>query len=180
MHSIIVLASEKPNGVILPADINEVIWGSIAFFIVMALVIWKGGPAIKTMWNGRIERISGELDSAQAARTQAEADLAEVQGRIATADQERARIRSEAEQTAAAVEGQILAKADSDALEMAGRTAADIEASKSQATADLQSEIGVLALGAAEEVVTRNLDAATQNQLIESYISSIGTQGAPA
>lgn len=180
MHSIIVLASEKPNGVILPADINEVIWGSIAFFIVMALVIWKGGPAIKTMWNGRIERISGELDSAQSARSEAEAELAEVQGRIADADQERARIRAEAEQTAAAVESQILTKADSDTLEMADRTAADIAASRSQATADLQSEIGVLALGAAEEVVTRNLDAATQNQLIESYIASIGTQGAPA
>ena len=180
MHNLIVLASEGPNGVILPSDINEVFWGSIAFFIVMGMVIWKGGPAIKTMWNGRIERISGEIDSAEAARSQAEADLAEVQSRIADADQERARIRAEAEQTAEAVKGQILAKADSDTVELAARTVADIEASKSQATADLQSEIGVLALGAAEEVVTRNLDAATQHQLIESYISSIGSQAAPA
>jgi F0F1-type ATP synthase membrane subunit b/b' len=32
----------------------------------------------------------------------------------------------------------------------------------------------VLALGAAEKVVANSLDAATQNELIDSYINSVG------
>ena len=35
-----VLAAEGANGFWLPADINEVIWNSTAFFIVIAL-LWK-------------------------------------------------------------------------------------------------------------------------------------------
>ena len=52
------------NGTIIPHDINEVIWGSISFLLVVALVAWKGRPAIVAMWNGRIERIRNEVTSA--------------------------------------------------------------------------------------------------------------------
>ena len=88
MQNLLVLAAEsghKPNGAILP-EINEVIWGSIAFLIVAALIIWKGGPAIKKMWDGRIDRLRGELGDAAAARAEAEAEQAGVQQRIADVD----------------------------------------------------------------------------------------------
>ena len=45
---------------------------------------------------------------------------------------------------------------------------------KTQATSDLQAEIAVLALGAAEKVVANNLDSATQTELIENYIQKVG------
>ena len=54
------------------------------------------------------------------------------------------------------------------------RAAADIEAAKAQATADLRNELAQLAVGAASAVVGKNLDPATQSQLIEDYISSVG------
>ena len=57
-----VLAAEGPNKTILPGDINEVWWASSAFIVVMTLLVWKAGPAIKNAWNARIQRISGELD----------------------------------------------------------------------------------------------------------------------
>jgi F-type H+-transporting ATPase subunit b len=56
------------------------------------------------------------------------------------------------------------------------RGLADVEATKAQATGDLQSEIGVLALGAAEAVVVNSLDETTQAELIEGYISRVGAQ----
>jgi F0F1-type ATP synthase membrane subunit b/b' len=52
---------------------------------------------------------------------------------------------------------------------------ADIEAAKVQATADLRGELAALAVGAASAVVNKNLDAAAQTQLIEDYISSVGS-----
>src|ERR1700710_1124715 len=53
-----------PNGAWFPHDVNEVIWGTIAFVLVMALLVWKAGPAIKKAMNGRTERIQSELDVA--------------------------------------------------------------------------------------------------------------------
>lgn len=173
MNSIL-LAAEHKNGFIIPGDINEVIWGSIAFLLIVALIVWKGRAPIAAMWNGRIDRIRNEMTAADDTRAKAEARLAEVESNIANADAERQRILTEARSNAATLKAQIIAKADSDAADVRARGAADAEASKAQATSDLQTEIGSLALGAAEAVVANALDAATQSELIDNYISKVG------
>jgi len=162
------------NGWILPGDINEVIWGTIGFLIVFSLIVWNGGPAIKAMWNGRIDRIRTELESAAGARAQAEAKLAAVEADLADAENERQRIVAEAREIASTVRAQIIAKAGTDAVDLRARGAADVEAAKAQATNDLQAEIGVLAIGAAEAVVANALDASTQSRLIDNYIDKVG------
>jgi F-type H+-transporting ATPase subunit b len=175
--NLLVLAAEtvhKPNTIILPSDINEVIWGTISFLIVFGLIWWKGGPAIKGMWVGRIERIRTEVETAAEARATAEAALAKVEADLADAETERQRILSEGRETADSVKAQIIAKAGTDAADARVRGASDVEAAKSQATSDLQAEISFLALGAAEQVVTNSLDAETQTELIESYINRVG------
>ena len=176
MLQLLVTASEAPNGFLLSSDTNEVIWGSIAFFIILGLLIWKGGPAVKAAMTGRTERLAKELDDSAAARAEAQTKLADVQRRIADAANERQRILDEAAQTAASLKTQLQAKADQDAAELIARSAADVEASKSQALADLQADAASLAMGAAEAVVNRNLDAATQAELIETYITQVGAQ----
>lgn len=177
INSLILAAGEaiEPNRPILPFDNNETFWGTIATTLVIALIVWKGGPAIKEAWNGRIQKIETGLAEAAAARTEGEAAAAEVQQRIANVDGERQRILAEARDTAAALQSQLLAKAEQEAEDLKSRATADIEASKTQVMADLRAEVAALALGAAAEVVSRNLDATTQNDLIESYISKVGT-----
>ena len=56
-------------------------------------------------------------------------------------------------------------------------TSTDYEA-KAQAMADLRGEVAQLAIGAAETVVGRNLDEATQVQLVEDYINQVAAQRA--
>jgi F0F1-type ATP synthase membrane subunit b/b' len=41
---------------------------------------------------------------------------------------------------------------------------------------ELRSEVAQLAIGAAEAVVRRNLDPATQTQLVEDYINQVAAQ----
>jgi F-type H+-transporting ATPase subunit b len=176
MLHLLVTATEKPNGFILPSDLKEVMWGTIAFLIILGLLVWKAGPAIKTALASRTERLAKELGDAAAAKAEAQAKLADVQHRIGDAANERQRILAEAVQTGESVKAQLMAKADVDAGDLVNRAGADIEASKSQALADLQAEAGALALGAAEVVVNRNLDAATQTNLIEQYINQVGAQ----
>ena len=176
LTQLVIAAADAENGYILPHKIEEVFWGSLAFVIVVSLIVWKGGPAIKAMWNARIDRIRNELEAAETARTSAEAKLTQVEASIADADNERARILAEATETAQTVKAQLVERAGTDAAEVRARGLADIESSKAQATGDLQSEIGVLALGAAEAVVANSLDDATRAELIDSYISRVGAQ----
>ena len=56
----------------------------------------------------------------------------------------------------------------------AARAAADVEAAKLSAIADLRAEVASLAIGAAETIVQKNLDRETQMQLVENYINQVG------
>lgn len=167
-------AAGAENGVVIPGDTNEVIWGTISFTIVVVLFLWKGLGPVKVMWHARIDRIRNEVTSAADTRAAAEAKLAEVESNIANAADERQRIIAGARTDAQTVKAQIITRAGTDASDLTARGLADAESAKLQATSDLQSEIGVLALGAAEKVVANSLDAATQTELIESYINSVG------
>lgn len=184
MNHLVILASETAGheNNFFYGDVKEVIVASVASVILIGLMWWKGMPAARQMLQDRSDRIAKELGDAEKVRHEAEGVLADVQGRIANADQERQRIIVEARQTAEALKTQILARAEADAASLKVRAAADIESSKHQAIADLQSEVGALAMGAAEAVITQNLDAATQSDLIDGYITQVGagTSGAGA
>lgn len=173
LHAI-VIAAEGPNGPILPADMNEVWWSSAAFLIIAAVLVWKAGPPVKNAWNGWIDRVRNEVEEAESDRAAAEAELAEVQARVADADAERQRIRADALATAEAVKAQLAQRAEEEAAAIRARGEADIRAMRDQAEADLRAEIGGLALGAAEQVVARSLDERTQRELVEAYIARVG------
>ena len=179
MLNIIVLAAEgtvhEANGNILPSDINEVAWGTIAFLIVFAGLIWKGLPAAKAMASARTQRIADELAAAEAERTAAESALGELQQRIANADEECSRIVSEADETAATLKAQLIAKADADAVDTRQRAVADAAAAQGQVSRGIEEELGQLAIGAAEQVITNSLDGAAQADLIDRYIARVGS-----
>lgn len=158
---------------ILP-ETNEIIWGAFGFLVVFGFLFWKGYPAIKKAMNDRTEKIRGDIEGAEASRAEADKVLAQYHAQLADARNESARILEEARQDADAVRQERIAAIDGEIAEMRQRAATEIEASKAQALADLRGEITALALGAAERVVERNLDDATNRALIDSYIDSVG------
>jgi F-type H+-transporting ATPase subunit b len=168
-----VLACTQAPSPILP-EINEIIWGAFGFIIVFGVLAWKGMPAIKTTMNERSEKIRGDLEAAEAQRVEAEKVLAGYNAQLADAKTESARIIEEARQTADSVRAERIAAIDGEIAEMRQRAAADVEASKAQAMADLRGEVTALAIGAAERVVERNLDDATNRALVDAYIDQVG------
>lgn len=171
---LLILGSEEGNGYWLPHT-NELIWGSIAFFLVMFLLVWKAGPAIKKAMVGRTERIQAEMDASEALRTTAEAERDRIRAALADSDSEAARIVEDARQTADALRLELAERTDAAIATLRERGAADLEAARRQALSDLREEVALLALGAAEQVVHKNLDDATQQNLIEGYIAHVGT-----
>ena len=64
---------ESPSPIIPATD--ELVWGTISF-VLLFLLMWKFAfPAIKKGMNDRTERIRGDLDAAESAKTEAEGVL---------------------------------------------------------------------------------------------------------
>jgi F-type H+-transporting ATPase subunit b len=165
---------EAPNQ-LLP-ETNEIIWGAIGFLVVFFFVAKMGLPAIKKGMDARTERIRADLDAAETQRTEADTLLAEYRAQLADAKNESARIIEEARQSADSLKRDQEARLQSELAELRSKAASDIDAAKVQAIADLRGEVAQLAVAAAEVVVGKNLDQATQMQLIEDYINQVANQ----
>ncbi len=172
-----IFAAEGPNGGQLPADINEVYWGSLAFFVIVGILVWKAGPAVVKAMEGRTDRIQREFDEAMLARTEAEAVLAATSDGAPDVSAESNRIAEEAAQTATRLRVDTAARARAEAEAMKERATLDIQNQTRQALADLREEISSLTKSATEALVAAQLDANSQSGLIDSYISSLETTG---
>ena len=167
---------EAPSPIMPAAD--EFIWGSIAFLVLLFL-LWKFAyPSIKQGMEARTERIRADLASADDAKTEAQTVLDQYRAQLADAKAEAGRIIEEARAAADAVKRDHETRLQTELAEVRARAVADIESAKVQAMADLRGEVAQLAIGAAETVVGRNLDEATQVQLVEDYINQVAAQRA--
>jgi len=168
-----VFASEAENNFFY-GDINEVIWGSIAFFIIFGVFLWKGLGPIKRAMAGRSQRIADQIAAAEAMRAEAEAETASVRGGLGNVDEDKARIVADAHERAAIVKADLIARAESEVAEAKTKAAIEIEASKSQSVADLREEVVAMTIKATEAVVAENLTSSVQADLIEQYIAQVG------
>jgi F-type H+-transporting ATPase subunit b len=159
---------------ITPAT-NELIWGSISF-VVLFFLLWKFAyPGLKKGMDDRAERIRQSIDDAESAKTEAQTVLDEYKAQLADARNESARIIEESRQQADALKRDQQARLQTELADVRQRAHSEIEAAKAQALADLRSDVGEIAIGAAEVIVQHNLDRDTQVQLIENYINQVAS-----
>ncbi len=165
---------QKAPNPLVPSG-NEVIWGSLAFLVLLG-IMWKFGvPAVKNMEQAREERIRNDLEGAEKARTEAEAEKAQYLAQIAGAREEAGRIIEEARQSAEQVRRDLIAKAEADAAEVRQRAEADIEVQRQRALNELRGDVAQLSIDLAERIVERSLDGDTQRQLVDSFIDQVGS-----
>ena len=165
---------KAPNPLVPSA--NEIIWGSLAFLVLLG-IMWKFGvPAVKNMEQAREDRIRNDLEGAERARIEAEAEKAQYLAQIAGARDEAGRIIEEARQSAEQVRRDLIAKAEADAAEVRQRAEADIEVQRQRALTELRGDVAQLSIDLAERIVERNLDRDTQRQLVDSFITQVGGQ----
>jgi F-type H+-transporting ATPase subunit b len=160
---------------ILPAT-DELVWSVISFTLLFILLAKFGYPAIKKGMAARTERIRADLDAAEGAKAEAVGVLDQYRADLADAKAEAGRIIDAARQAADALKRDQETRLQAELAELRGKAAADVEAAKVQAIADLRGEVAQLAIGAAEVVVGHSLDQATQVQLIEDYINQVASQ----
>jgi F-type H+-transporting ATPase subunit b len=152
----------------------ELVFGSFASVLIFVLLVKFAGPPIKKGMAARTERIQKELDSAAADHAAAEAEAASIRHAKGDINAERARLLADADTQAAAVLTDGRARLDAEVAEMRARAATEIEAGRNRWADELRGEISRLSATAADRAVAESIDDATQQSLIESFISKVG------
>ena len=163
---------QKAPSPLLPAK-NEVIWGTAAFAVLL-IAMWKFGvPAVKNMENAREDRIRNDLEAAERAKSDADAEKAQYLAQIADAKNEAGRLIEEARQAAETVRADLIARAEQEANDIRARAQADIANQRNQAMAQLRTDVAALSIDLAGRIVERNLDTATNRELVDSFIDQV-------
>ena len=157
---------------ILPA-VNEIVWGLVSFVVLFFLMAKFALPAVQKSMQARTEKIRTSLDDAERERGEAQSILEEYQRQLADARNESNRIIEEARQTADQLRRDLMARAEVDATDLRQRTQDDLRLAQERALADLRARVAEIAILAAEKVIERNLDRATQVALVESFIDQV-------
>lgn len=153
----------------------ELIYGIIAFLVLVALFIKFAYPAVQKGLDARTERIRNDLEQAEKAKTEAESVLADYKKQLADARTESDKVIEEARKQGETVKNDIINKANNEAAEIKSKASADIESARTAALASLQTSVAEIAIELAEKVVEKNLDRETNKRLIDSFIAKVGS-----
>jgi F-type H+-transporting ATPase subunit b len=168
-------AAEEEPSPIFPAT-NELIWGTIAFLILVFLMYRTVWPSVDKAFKDRRDNIEGKLEQAEREREEAEQLLEQYRRRLRDAEDETQRILEEARSNAERVRRELLAKAEADAGRELDRARQAIRAERDQAIRQLRGEVGTLAVELATRVVGDSLDRDRQLRLVDQYIDELGNQ----
>jgi F-type H+-transporting ATPase subunit b len=175
MKAAVLTATRQPSpNPLLPAT-SEIVWGTITFLLVFAALAKFGIPAARKAIDARTAKIEGDLKAAATAKADAEKEGATYRAQIADAKGEGSKIVDEARSQAEAVRKDILARAEAEATDIKAKAIADADAQGDRVKVELQSHVRGLSIDLAEKVVGKNLDRATNEALVDKYISELAS-----
>lgn len=157
----------------LDLDPGMMAWTWITFAIVFFILYKLALKPIIAAIEQREKSVKDDLESAQKQRDEAAELLERHQKLIATAESEAQKIIRENQELAQKTRQQMLDETRGEAAKMVEKAKQEIEQQKESAIASLKQEVADLAIGAAEKVLTRSLDADMHKKLVDEYISSM-------
>jgi F-type H+-transporting ATPase subunit b len=166
--------ADEPEGIdlVLP-EFAELLWGAIAFIVVLAVLAKVAFPAIRKALEEREGKIRGDLEAAERAKAEAQKVLDDYRKQLADARGEANRIIEEARQAAEQVRKDITAKAETEGEAIVARAQDQIQAERSRVMQELQGQVAELSITLAEKVVGRSIDAASQKDMVDAYIKEV-------
>ena len=169
------VAEEAPNP-ILPEPV-ELIVGGIVFLIVFAAIAKLAFPKINQAMQARTDKIQGDLEKAETARTTAEQELADYRQQLAGAREESNRIIEEARRTAEQMRRDMQQRAEEESQAIVARAQDEIRAERDRVFQELRAQVGQIAVDLAGRVVGQSLDEQAHQRLIDEYIDQVSGNG---
>ncbi len=162
------------GGSILIPSIPDLVWGTIAFVIVL-VVIWRLVlPNVTRALDARAEAIEGGLKKAEEAQAGAQKALEQYNAQLAEARAEAGQIREQAREDAKKIRAELVEQAQADAARIVANAQTQIEAERSSALTSLRTEVGSLALGLASSVIGESLnDDKRSTAIVDRFLADL-------
>lgn len=154
---------------------NELIMGAICFAILFFFMAKYAIPRMNQALEARREKIQGEMEKAEATRTEADGILSDYKAQLAGAREEANRIIEEARKTAEQLAKDVASKADEQAQATVVRAQEEIRAERDRVFQELRTQVGDIAVDLAGRVVGKELDRTAHERLIDEYIDQVAT-----
>ena len=170
------LAEEENTGIkLLMPNMAEFIPACVAFIIIFVILSKFAWPTILKMMEDREAKIQGDLDAAEQAKTQAEANAKAYEERLAAAEHEAAEIVAQAKRDAEEERARILAKAQKDAAATIAKARDAVESERKKALVQLSGSVVDLSVEIASKIVGDDLTDDQHRKLAERYLEEVGS-----
>lgn len=169
--------ASDPGRFVLPAT-DELIWGSLAFFILFGFLAWKAWPAVNKMLAERQAKIREGLESAEKSKGEADRMLEQYRKQLDEARGEAQKIIEESKRTAESLRTDLVKKAEEEAQDIVNRARADVAGEADRVRQQLRAELANLSLDLASRVIERELaQPESQRQFVERTIAELAASG---
>ena len=168
-------AAAPAGGGLMSLQVNLMFW-TLLIFVILYFILSKFafGP-ITAAVEAREKALEDAIEGAKRDREAAAKLLAEHQAAIDASRGEAQKLIAEGRGVAEKMRSDLLEQTRKEQQDMLERARQEIEREKDKAIAQLRREAVELALAGASKVIEQNLESAKNRQLVESYLSSIGT-----
>jgi F-type H+-transporting ATPase subunit b len=172
LHAFVTAAEDTPSPV-LPA-IPDLVWGTIAFVIVLVFFIWKVLPSLNKLLDERRDAIDGGVERAEKLQAEAREALDRYSAQLAEARSEAGRIRDQARAEGAVILAELKENASAEAARITANAQVQIESERSAALASLRAEVGTLALDLASSIVGEVLsDDKRSEAIVDRFLADL-------
>ncbi len=151
-------AAEGGEHSILLPELPDLIWGSIAFIVVLVVIIRVVMPNVTRALDARHDAIEGGILRAQKAQAEAESTKDQFEEALKEARTEAGKIREQARADGMRILAELKEQAQSEAARIAANAQATIEVERQNALNSLKTEVGTLALSLASGVIGASLE----------------------
>lgn len=169
----IILAAEDGGDLELLPDDAELIWGAVAFTVLMAILGYLVFLRLNQALDERTARIQGQIEDAEAVRGEAEQLRRQYEEQLSGAKDESQRIIDEAREQAERIRSDAQTEAEREAQQIRARAREEAEAERSRVVQNLRNQVASLSVDLAERIVERELDEQRHRDLVDSYIDEL-------
>jgi F-type H+-transporting ATPase subunit b len=166
------LAAEGEPNPLLPHP-SELVVGLIAFGLLFWVLAKYVYPVFEKTYAERTEKIEGGIKHAEEAQAEASALRERYREQLASARDDAARIRSEAQAERQSIVAEARNEAQEAAAAVTRRGEAQLAAEADQVRASLSRDVGRVAVELAEKIVGESLDDERTTAIVDRFIADL-------
>jgi F-type H+-transporting ATPase subunit b len=152
---------------------NQLLYLTINFGLLLALLLWKARKPIQNFFSDRRSAIRKDLDDAAALERRARESYAQWQRRLVDLDRELGEIRATTQERAEAERASLLADARAAAERIRADAATAVEHELRRARAGLREEASQLAIELAAGILREKVTPQDRDRLIDEFIERV-------